>query len=123
MSAPVAPAVDALVVAWLASKVDPPVATKVPQTRPSSFVRVLLTGGPGRSQVVIHRATVVVEAWGSTTSEAASLARELDVAMYEAELAGQWYSTSPLSAIGYLPDPKSGQERYTATYEVAVRAV
>ena len=119
-----APLVEQIVVEYLNAKLTEPVATEVPNPRPEAFARVILTGGAGRTGLVTHRASVTVESWGQTAYGAATLARLVEAYMLSLPLeVGNVYSVAAFAAPSNLPDPTSGQDRYTATYEIAVRAV
>lgn len=108
-----------LAVEYLNRHLDEPVSTRVPATRPSSFVRVMVTGG-ARVNVLFDRPTLTVEAWHQTEWEARELAgkcRELiDAATHGDGFATNDYdSGTPV----FLPD-ESGQPRYTFTVQVNV---
>lgn len=120
----VAPGVDDLVATYLRAKLTPvPVTIAVPKTRPAKFVRVLLTGGRGRYDVVLHAAQVTVEAWAASEGEASTLMMLADAHMHAARFQNVGiYNVTAFGAPTNLPDPTSGQRRYTATYEVTVRA-
>lgn len=95
----------------------------VPDPRPSRFVRVMASGGAGRSHRVIHRGIVIVECWAASIAEASDLAREVEPALLSMEDKGVAYRVIPGSAFGLLPDTLSKQARYTATFELVLRAV
>lgn len=126
----VAPDVESLLVSYLSSELaarlaEPgvKVSTKVPNPRPGRFVRVLLTGGAGRSSVVLESATVTVEAWGERETDAYSLAQLCRGLIHAIDVVNgvQFYRVEDFSAPANLPDPNSGQVRYTASYVVRVR--
>lgn len=122
----VAPDVEAIAVAYLAPLVAPAtVATRIPAQRPARFVRVLTTGGAGRSSVVLHRVSLTVEAWATDAVAASNLARLLDglLLAWPGQAGARVYAVQPFGSPANLPDPVSGSPRYTATYEVTVRAV
>ena len=120
----VAPGVDDVVVQYLRPRLTPIfVSIAVPQTRPTKFVRVLSTGGRGRYDVVLHAATITVEAWATTEGEASTLMMLADAHMHAApRTGGAIRAVTAFAAPMNLPGPTSGQRRYTATYEVTVRA-
>lgn len=115
-------ATDAVLVNYLAGELAVPVATRVPHPRPPSFVRLILTGGAGRYDVALHRATVSLEAWAASVPEASDLARQVDALLYAAPGAVPGvYAVEPVGAVQSYPDADSGSERYTATYDVVTR--
>lgn len=115
---------DKAVIDYLEPLVAPvPVATSVPQARPSKFIRVLLTGGAGRRGLVLHDSNVTVECWASTYADASALAALVDGHMHNARFVSKTLrSVQPYGAPVNLPDPDSGQHRLTATYQVTTRA-
>lgn len=124
MSEPlIAPAVDGVVVAYLNGILAEPVSTKVPDSRPSAFVRVILTGGSGRRSTVLHDAQVTVEAWASTYAAASALMGRVDAYMHDARFANPAIrDVQSFGAPIELPAPSTAQFRMTATYQVTVRA-
>lgn len=124
MAFPTAPDAAVVTIAHLNSKgLTAPAYGVVPDPRPAQFVRVMATGGAGRSHRVIHRGLVVVECWGGSIVEASDLAREVEPVVLAMEDEGVAYRVVPGSAFGLLPDPTSKQARYTATFELVLRAV
>jgi len=100
--------------------------TKVPATRPASFVRVLRTGGT--RDRFIDRPTLTLESWATSAITASSLAEmvrglmfAIDQVTYSARTY-QFYDPQEFSGPANLPDPDSGMERYTETFSVGVRA-
>lgn len=71
----------AVIVAALAEALDVPVSDRVPENRPSRLVTVQRTGGAGDRW--LDRATVAIQAWGTTPGDAASLALEVEEAMLD----------------------------------------
>lgn len=121
----IAPAADGIVQAYLDDALTPvPVSTQVPDPRPSSFVTVLLTGGGGRRGVVLQDSQVTVECWAATEGAAATLMMLADAHMNRAPYMADSgiRAVSTLGGATNLPDPDSGQARFTATYIVTVRA-
>lgn len=121
----VTPDVEALIVEDFATNLAPyPVATAVPDPRPAAFIRILRTGGEGRTQRVLERVNITVEAWADDEVTAHNIAADCEARLFElADLPGEFYSVEPFSSPARLPDPVSAQHRYTATYQVTVRAV
>lgn len=101
---------------------DMSVSTKIPNPRPERFVRVMRTGGSTPS-LVVDDATILVEAWANKESDAVALAQLCRGLMRVLDVVSgvQFYRVDTFSAPANLPDPNSGQVRYTATYAVRVR--
>lgn len=124
MTAPLlTPFVDAEVCAYLNAAVSgAQAATKVPETKPTKFTHVVLAGGGGRRDLVLHDANVAVEAWAKTYAAAATLMQSLDAAMHNARYVSTVIrNVSSYGAPVELPVPDSPYYRLTATYEVTVR--
>lgn len=100
--------------------------TNVPNPRPAMWVRVLRTGGT--RDFIIDRPSITLEAWAETGVAAMSLmqlVRGLMHAIDQVTYGGathQFYDPEEFSGPANLPDPESGQERYTETFSVGVRA-
>lgn len=118
------PDIEALLVAHLHDALDVPVSTQIPNPRPSSFVRVLRTGGP-RQGLVTDEAQVTVEAWHDDSVQASDLAQQtrarLNVLAGQQLDGHQIHRVREMSGPGNLPDPTSGQARYTWSLLVDVR--
>lgn len=103
---------------------DVTVGTRVPNPRPSKFVRVLAVGGVRRN-LVQGNPTVVVEGWADKESDARNLcdlARALVVSMAQRDdLPSTVYRVDELSGVANLPDPDSAQSRYTVTLALLIR--
>jgi hypothetical protein len=95
---------------------------KVPDQRPERFTHVREIGGVCRTHRVIWRQLVIIEAWAQTQDAARELAGENDTILHDMADLGLIHKVVTAGAPAYLPDPKSGQERYTATYEIFARA-
>jgi hypothetical protein len=119
----VAPDLEGLAVAYLSDRLDVPVSTRVPTTRPDPFVRLMATGGGGRTAVVLQRTNLTVEAWASREVAASDLARLVEAHLLAWPGTGQVYGIDEFAAPGNLPDPVSGWPRYTLTVQVIHRAV
>lgn len=115
------PDVEALLVTALNAALTEPVSTRVPNPRPSAFVRLYRSGGVRRA-LTIDDATVVVEAWADTEPAAAALAQTARAHLHATDALGAYtvLRTGEYAAPANLPDPVSGQARYTATYQVLV---
>jgi hypothetical protein len=120
------PDVEAAVVAHL--KAAPTgatkVATEVPSTLPAKFLRVLSLGGPPRTDRVIDRPIVSVEAWADTALNAWDVMAKADAAM---DALDRGASTTirgcrALSRPYRNDDPTTGRPRYLARYQLTMRA-
>lgn len=119
------PDVVAGIVTALNAALTPPVTSKVPNPRPAAFVTVTDLGGPGRAGVVVYRSTIGVEAWAKNQPDARDLCHlaRAHLLALKGTTAGDliFYDVIDVGAPGNLPDPLSNQDRYVATFEVAVR--
>lgn len=101
-----------------------PVRSRIPNPRPSRFVRVYRTGGP-LANIVTDSAQITVEAWAASDVDAHDLAQAARaiVNSLEATVTGgvTVYGVNEFSGPGYLPDPESEQPRYTWSASVNVR--
>lgn len=119
----------ALLIGYLDEQLDgygitAPVHRQIPEERPAEFVRVLLTGGV-RDTLVTDTPQVTFEAWAATAPRAhdiAQIARALVNALPGRTVAGvAVYRVDEFGGPVDLPDPASGQQRFTWTATVAVR--
>ncbi|MCT9142945.1 hypothetical protein [Streptomyces violarus] len=128
MSAPIGfPDGVAVVRAYLreqlvARGVDVPVGTRVPDRRPSRFVRLERVGGT-RLDLVTDRPRIDVHCWGDSEESAtdlASLARSLLLSMpgWRGAVA---YDVVEVGGPNTLPDPTSEQPRVVFAVEVSLR--
>ena len=114
---------EALVVQFLEGLLgDVPVATKVPNPRPATFVRAWRTGGAAVNRV-LDRPLITVQAWGPDSVTASKLAGRCRDMMLSASgriplvrLAGE------PTGLYFDPDPDTGCDRYTFTHQLSVRA-
>lgn len=97
---------------------------RVPQPRPTRFLRVMQTGG---THGLAHSSpTLVVEGWGRDDADAARICR-LGLALLHQAARDGWLGDIPcrdVETFGFparLPDPLSEQARYTATVAVTLR--
>ena len=118
------PDVKAVVMAYLKGAQAAPVVSKRPDTSPPpEFVRVIGTGGPGRSQRVLQTVQLTIDSYSASTGKAYTLAATVDALM-----AGLPASDQPITSVSSttpaeFPDPDTGQSRYTATYQLSVRCL
>ena len=119
------PDAEQLVAGYLSSQLDGrPVGTRVPNPRPDRFHVVKRTGGP-RATLVTDAAQLTVESWSIVESQAATdaqMARALILALPGETLDGQQViAVTEFSGPANLPDPASGQPRYSQTLAVHLR--
>lgn len=67
----------AAVIGFLNSVLDVPVASRIPNERPSSFVRVLLAGGQGGVEGLLSDVAFTVESWDDDESSAQARAQSI----------------------------------------------
>lgn len=115
---------ELVAVAHLSEVLNVPVSTRVPATRPPSYVRVVRTGG-GRESLVTDRAQLTVEAWAPTELEAAQLAELARAQLFAT--AGELIGDTWVNRVGevggpaYSPDPASETPRYVFTVLLITR--
>jgi len=122
----VAPDSEALLISYLntayaARSNSVRAGTQVPTPRPAAFVRVIRVGGT--STLVMDNPTFAVESWADDPILAytnAALTRGLIHAIGSTG-GSQFYDPQEFSGPANLPDPDSGQARYTQTISVGVR--
>lgn len=113
-----------LLVTYLDGELTEHVGSRIPNPRPTTFVRVLRTGGPKRN-LVTDQPQMTFESWGDDDAEAADLAQQ--VRSLVNALPGQIvdgvpvYRVDELSGPANLPDPLSSQSRYTQSFAIALR--
>ena len=123
-----APDILATVISYLNTNLTPPVASKVPNPRPATFVTVRRTGGP-RATRVSDLPQLTVECWAANDIAAYDLANEVR-ALLEAMADGTKRATNTVvyrydefSGPAFLPDPDSEQDRVTWTCSLHARNV
>jgi uncharacterized protein YggE len=98
-------------------------STSVPTTLP--FTRVIRTGGPGRRTRVSDQATVSVESWASTETDAERLAndnRRIINDLQGTVVAGvNVKSVEENSSPGNLPHPTISGYRYVQSFDIHIR--
>lgn len=94
---------------------------RVPKPRPAEFVLVTRVGGT--SSLVSDVPTLAVEAWAATAVRAARIAAVTNGLFHAIDRVNgtQFYEPQEFAGPANLPDPESGQERYTQTLSVGVR--
>lgn len=114
----------AVAIAWLDAHLEEPVHQDIPNPRPDAFVTVSRTGGPRRN-LVTDGAFLTVESWGQTHQDAHDLAQAARAWLHS--IVGETVNGAPVyrcdEAAGpaKLPDPLSGQPRYSQSFELAIR--
>lgn len=98
---------------------------RVPSPRPARFVRVMRTGGPATS-FWVDRPYITVEAWDDNEAAAEDLAGLCRSFVWAAYLAGEIdgipvYDLAEFGGPQRLPDPTTGQTRYTFTFSIELR--
>lgn len=118
------PDVKALVMAYLrAGQSLPVVSTRPDKDPPKEFVRVIGTGGRGRSQRILRAVQLTIDTYSTSTGKAYTAAAEVDALMQALPS-----STVPVTAVtgstpAEMPDPDIASPRYTATYQLSVRCL
>lgn len=123
------PDIEAVLIGWLDDVLDgydvtSPVSTRVPNPRPSRFIRIQRTGGPRRT-LVTDGAQVTVEVWDDNAPGAAATARIVRAVLLAARnvttpSGDLIYRVEEFSGPALLPDV-SGQPRYSWTVRLHVR--
>ena len=118
------PDVKALVMAYLGAAQSLPVVSKRPdKDSTAAFVRVISTGGRGRSSRVLQTVQLTIDCYSTSTGKAYTAAAEVDALIH-----GLPSSTVPITAVtgstpAEMPDPDTAQARYTATYMLQTRCL
>lgn len=114
----------AAVIGFLNSVLDVPAASRIPNERPSSFVRVLLAGGQGGVEGLLSDVAFTVESWDDDESSAQARAQQIRGVLRNAYLMGGHpvYGYKEWSPPVDLAD-LSGQWRYTFTFAIRFRPV
>ncbi len=94
------------------------VVGRIPNPRPTRFVRILLGGGV-RETLITRDTTLIVEGWAQTETDALRLVEIATGVLLAVE--GDMFGGREIGAPTILPDPTSKQERATATVGVRVR--
>lgn len=101
------------------SKLDgAPVVGRVPPTRPKRFVRLRLVGG-ARETLISRQATLTVEGYAQTETDATRLCEIVTAALVACD--GAIFGGYEIAGPADLPDPTTSQERTTATVGIRVR--
>lgn len=124
------PDAEGAVIAELAQRLEAAgdtarVVGTTPDPRPPRFVRVIRTGGPA-SSFLMDRAQVTVEAWDDDEVAAGKLAQLCRAWIWAAARAGDlqgiaFHYLEEFGGPARLPDPQTGQYRYTWTCSIELR--
>lgn len=103
------------------------VATKVPNPRPASFVRVGAVSG-GAPSLMVEAPLVLVECWAPSPLEAFALARDAWALLVDLEktfVVGAWVLSVDATRPINFPDPLTTSDRYqfTATIRLALEEI
>jgi len=117
------PDVETLVIAFLNARLAPIQAhSKVPASRPATFVRAWRTGGAALNRV-IDQPIISVQAWAPDGVSASDLAQDCREHLFnEYTLMPLVRSVEEVSGLYYDPDPTAGIDRYTFSVQLSVRA-
>jgi hypothetical protein len=97
------------------------VCGRVPNARPTEFVRVERVGGP-RETRVSEAARFVVEAWAATDGRAAELLNDARGHLFDLDT-GVLFGVDEYGGPTRLPDPTTNMCRYTASLTIRVRPI
>lgn len=124
------PDAEAAVIAELSARLEADgdaarVVGTTPNPRPSRFVRIIRTGGPA-SSFLVDNAQITLEAWDDDEDAAILLAQKCRAWIWAAERAGElngipFYALQEFGGPARLPDPDTGQYRYTLTVAIELR--
>lgn len=116
---------ETALVGYLSGVLTVRVATRVPNPRPASLVRVGRTGG-SHLNMVQERATILIECWAPTEEQAWALARDAHKALggrAPLEIPGAELSARQLSGPVNYPDPATTSPRYQFTLDAVADLV
>ena len=114
----------AALIAYLSEHIDAPVVSRVPASRPSSFVRIQLAGGAGLGEGLLSDVAFTVESWDDDEAAAQAGAQRIRGLLRNAYMMGghpvtgykEWGPPVDLADI-------SLQWRYTFTFAIRFRPV
>lgn len=116
------PDVEKAFVAYLSGVLTPRVSTRVPASRPASFVRVQVVGGDVLN-VALDAPRLLFECWAADQGAAWTLARQ--AWGHVSETRAQWVGGVFVNAITLsrpvnFPDPDTASPRYQFTADLRV---
>lgn len=99
-----------------------PVGTRVPNPRPSRFIRLERVGGT-RLDVITDRPRIDVQCWAEDEEAAADLAKLARALLFAMPgwRGATAYDVAEVAGPNTLPDPESGQPRVVFAVEVSLR--
>lgn len=113
---------------WLVDNLgNGPVSTKPPTQRPTTFTRVLVTGGPGRVNRISETVTVSIESYAATETAAQDLAQahRSQINGWQGKAIGGAHvkTVTEDSRPGNLPHPTIPGARYVQQFSIHIRGV
>lgn len=113
---------ESMVRKFLADRIAVPVSTRVPATRPVTFIRTWRTGGAATNRI-LDRPMITVEVWAPDSVTASSIAgRARDMLLGAYTGMPNVRAVDEVSGLYFDPDPDTGIDRYTFTVQLNVRA-
>lgn len=115
------PDVQTVVMESLQSLNVPVTAIRLDDGTPQ-FIRVVNTGGPGRSDRIVHTTQLTISSYAKTPGLAYALATSVEELLHGLPT----LSDSPVAAVQFAtaphdsPDPDTTMSRYVATYQLTV---
>ncbi len=94
------------------------IATRVPNPRPASWLRIMRTGG-ARENRFVDRPQLTLEGWGPDEDSASKILEDARTWLLAA--GGQIFGVEEVGGPANLPDPTTAQIRYTMTLWVRIR--
>ena len=113
------PDAEGILVSALKARLTVPVVTKVPATRPASFVRLVRVGG-GRANLVTERPIIVFECWAATGPAAERLSALVHAHVF-ALAPDTVRRVREVAGRQSFPDPLSESPRYQFTVQIDTR--
>lgn len=112
------PDVKALIMAHIRDSLGERVVSSRPDDGAERFVRVLATGGRGRTNRIVQHTQLTIDCYAESPGKAYRLAADVDELMHD-------LPSSPVPIVGVNsntpadnPDPDTGSARYTTTYQL-----
>ena len=117
------PDAKALVMSYLAGSVSCPVVSKRPDGAgaPTEFVRVIATGGPGRTRRALNVAQVTIDCYAASTGRAMQVGLLVDALMHALPKSPHPVGEVSGSFPAEMPDATTASPRVTATYQLTTR--
>lgn len=111
------PDLKKLISAYLADAIRVRVVSTRPENEPE-FVRVIATGGQGRSNRVQQHVQFTIDSYSTSTQNAWQVANSVDEAMHSLPQSDVPVSHVQGSTPADNPDPDTASPRYSATYQL-----